>query len=134
MGIMYATHIAYLTSLVLDGPHGTRYTVRDAWFSLALDDAGSLQQLLATAALHLESAQNGHKEPRETPLSLQFHTMSIRSVRERLQNSSFVATDGMITAVIGLLAYDVRREKPSYTSLLNFGRNSLVIMTAGLCI
>jgi hypothetical protein len=98
-----------------------KYTVRDAWFSLALDDPGSLQQLLATAALHLQSAQDGHKEPRETPLSLQFHNMSIRSVHEKIQKSSPIATDGMITAVVGLLAYDVCCGNPFYTSLLIVG-------------
>jgi hypothetical protein len=109
---IYAIPEEYLTTLDVDGPNGTTRTVRDAWLALESDDDAAFQQLLANSALHLDRRRNGRIEPIETVTSMQFQTRAIRSLQAKLVKNS-VITDGMISAVTGLMGYDVRPERLS---------------------
>jgi hypothetical protein len=89
---------------VFNNPRFAQRPERDAWFSVALKDAPTFQMVLANSALHLGSFRNGD-EYRETPLSIQYQTLVIRSINARLAIST--VTEDMLGTIAAIIGYYV---------------------------
>lgn len=92
---------------VFDDENGQQRPLRDAWFTVALQDEAAFSQALANSALHMEVMHHGRDGVRETPVSIMHYTRAITSLRRRLGEADEKSLDYTIGAVTAMLAYAV---------------------------
>jgi hypothetical protein len=82
--------------------------MRDAWFTVGLQDEAAFTQILSNSALHLEMLRKGGKIVGETPDSTRYYTKAITSIRRRVDGATPETLNGIIGAVTGMMAHAVR--------------------------
>jgi hypothetical protein len=87
---------------------GHQRPLRDAWFTVGLQDEATFSQVLSNSALHIEILRHGRDGVRETPDSIRYYTRAMASVRRRVDKANTETLEHIIGAVTGMLAHAVR--------------------------
>ncbi|KAK9318743.1 hypothetical protein V1517DRAFT_342400 [Lipomyces orientalis] len=90
---------------LFDDEHGQQRPLRDAWFTVGLQDEATFSQVLANSALHMEIMRRGRDRVRETPDSILYYTRAIASIRRRFGMAKRETLDYTIGTVTGMLAH-----------------------------
>lgn len=94
--------------IVFQDDVGQQRPLRDAWFTVGIQDEAAFYTVLSNSALHLDSMQNGGKRASETTLSTQYYSRAIKSIMKRFHNLSDPGVlDGLIGAITGCMAHAV---------------------------
>lgn len=91
-----------------DGENGGAQThLRDAWFTLGMRYASTMFQILANSALHETIMRSGACKAAESYDSMRFHVKALSSLQVTLQATSKKDLEYAISAITGLLVYEV---------------------------
>lgn len=108
-------------SEVFDDERGSQRPLRDAWFTVGLQDEAAFTQILSNSALHLEIMLQGGKVVGETPDSTRYYTKAIASIRRRVDTATPETLIGIIGAVTGMMAHAVSQHQYCLlTTLLSY--------------
>lgn len=94
---------------------------RTVWFSMALTDASAVLVALANAAMFLDQRQRAHTYRYETSAEcLTYYGQCVQQVTRRLGDVRENLSEGVITAILGLICHDVgvpllQRDRPMLT-------------------
>ncbi|KAK9489184.1 hypothetical protein V1508DRAFT_428769 [Lipomyces doorenjongii] len=94
-----------LVAYIFDDEHGQQRPLRDAWFTVGLQDEATFSQVLANSALHMEIMRRGRDGVRETPDSILYYNWAIASIRRRFGMAKRETLDYTIGTVTGMLAH-----------------------------
>ncbi|KAK0383178.1 hypothetical protein NLU13_9091 [Sarocladium strictum] len=82
---------------------------RNIWFDIALTDKGAFHVTLGNAADLLLRMQGG-SDPETNPEMLQYYSLSVTHLRERLDSAVDSVSDGMVAHVLSHLCLCMRRQ------------------------
>lgn len=101
-----------------DGENGgAQIHLRDAWFTLGLRYASTMFQILANSALHETIARSGARKAAESYDSMRFHVKALSSLQVTLQATEKKDLEYAISAITGLLVYEVCDSKALWRDL-----------------
>jgi hypothetical protein len=93
--------------VVFQDPDSQQRPLRDAWFTVGLEDEAAFLQVLANSALYLDSMRNNGRIAKETSDSMRYHARALVSVQERMKMGDGAVSDGLIGAVTGFMCHAV---------------------------
>jgi hypothetical protein len=91
-----------------DGAGAMQRPFRDLWFTVGLADEAAFLQVLSNSALHRTVLYGESSSPIQTPVSIRLHLRAIRSLTARLDDRRPQVQEGLVGAITGLMAHDVR--------------------------
>ncbi|KAH8898164.1 hypothetical protein GQ53DRAFT_837144 [Thozetella sp. PMI_491] len=92
-----------IANIFQDDDSGQQKPLRDAWFTVGLEDEAAFLQVLANSALHLDSILHDGRLAHETSDSMKYHARALESVQRRISDGG--TSDGLLGSVTGFMCH-----------------------------